>query len=317
MATDPTAVLVMIDRPCLEAGNEPDAGASGVVVDGASDPADAAFRLVPARSPQLRVTDLAVTRGDGIFESATVRDGVIHSEDRHLHRFARSAAMLDLPEPDLEVYRAATRAAVAALDVPPGTEAYVKYCLSRGDEELTGAGPLGWAYATEAGDFTAARTGGVAVVLLDRGYAKTVPETSPWLLAGAKTLAYAVNRAAVREAVRRGAQDVVFTTPDGYLLEGPTSTLVLRFGDVLVTPLPEVGVLPGTTQEDLFASLGELGLRGEERDVRVTELAQADAAWLMSSVRLAAPINAVDGAPMPVDRELTARINELLQSRSH
>lgn len=303
-AHQPTAALVMIDRPCLVSNDD---------ADGPS------FRLAPARSPQLRVTDLAVTRGDGIFESATVRDGVIHSEDRHLHRFARSAAMLDLPEPDLEVFRAATRAAVAelaALGLPPGAEAYVKYCLSRGDEEVAGAGPLGWAYATEAGDFSAARTDGIAVVLLDRGYAKTVPETSPWLLAGAKTLAYAVNRAAVREAVRRGAQDVIFTTPDGYLLEGPTSTLVLRFGDTLVTPLPEVGVLPGTTQEDLFASLGELGLRGEERDMRVAELADADAAWLMSSVRLAAPINAVDGVPMAVDSELTARINDLLQTRT-
>lgn len=295
----PTAVLAMIDRPCVGGGATP------------------AYRLVPAHSAQLRVTDLAVTRGDGIFESATVLDGVIHSEDRHLHRFARSAAMLDLPEPDLEVYRAATRAAVADLDLPPGTEAYVKYCLSRGDEELPGAGPLGWAYATEAGDFSLPRTAGIGVVLLDRGYAKTVPETAPWLLAGAKTLSYAVNRAAVREAGRRGAQDVIFTTPDGYLLEGPTSTLVLRFGDTLVTPLPEAGVLPGTTQEDLFASLPELGMRGEQRDVRVAELAEVDAAWLMSSVRLAAPINAVDGVPLAVDDELTARINALLQSRTH
>lgn len=304
----PPAVLAMIDRPCRSSA-----------ADATSAEAPPAFRLVPARSPQLRVTDLAVTRGDGIFESATVRDGVIHSEERHLHRFARSAAMLDLPEPDLDVYRAATRAAVAALgelDLPPGAEAYVKYCLSRGDEELTDVGPIGWAYATLSGDFTAARTEGIAVVLLDRGYARTVPATSPWLLAGAKTLAYAVNRAAVREAVRRGAQDVVFTTPDGYLLEGPTSTLVLRIGDTLVTPPPEVGVLPGTTQEDLFASLDDLGLRGEERDVRVPELAAADAAWLMSSVRLAAPVNAVDGVAVPVDHELTARINELLQTRT-
>src|SRR5690625_7099343 len=71
------------------------------------------------------------------------------------------------------------------------------------------------------------------VVTLDRGLASTVVDTSPWLLPGAKTLSYAVNMAATREAVRRGAEDVLFVSTDGYALEGPTSTLLVRHGDVL------------------------------------------------------------------------------------
>src|SRR5690625_3744673 len=66
------------------------------------------------------------------------------------------------------------------------------------------------------------------VVTLDRGLASTVVDTSPWLLPGAKTLSYAVNMAATREAVRRGAEDVLFVSTDGYALEGPTSTLLVR-----------------------------------------------------------------------------------------
>ena len=42
--------------------------------------------------------------------------------------------------------------------------------------------------------------------------------------------------AAVREAQRRGADDVIFVSSDGMLLEGPTSTLVIRRGDELATP---------------------------------------------------------------------------------
>ena len=282
-------VLVMIDQPC------------GPLVD--------AFRLV-SDGPQLKVTDLAVTRGDGIFETALVRGGVILSEERHLIRLERSAAMLDLPTPDREVYRAATRAAVAELD-----EGFVKYVLSRGDEENP-AGPLGWAFATSSPDLSDQRGVGIAVVLLDRGYSLDVPHTSPWLLAGAKTLSYAVNKAVLREAARRGASDVIFTSTDGYLLEGPTSTLVARFGDELVTTRPEGGVLPGTTQEDLFDALGPLGLRGVVRDVRVEELAKADAVWLVSSIRLAMPVNAIDGVAIAVDHELTERFTQILQART-
>ena len=41
-------------------------------------------------------------------------------------------------------------------------------------------------------------------------------------------------------------------------------------------------------------------------------LAEADAAWLVSSVRLAAPIRAIDGRELAVDAELTASFNRYL-----
>ena len=49
----------------------------------------------------------------------------------------------------------------------------------------------------------------------------------PWLLAGAKTLSYAVNMAALRHAERHGAGDVIFVSSDGHVLEGPRSTVVI------------------------------------------------------------------------------------------
>jgi 4-amino-4-deoxychorismate lyase len=290
-----TAVLVMIDHPS------------------ATHPGEPAFRLVPATSAQLPVTDVAVTRGDGIFETAAVRNGIVQSAERHLTRLARSAAMLDLPAPDPQVYRAAIAAAVAAL--PDAADAFVKYTLSRGDEENP-AGPIGWVYADVAPEHEGERTDGLPVVLLSRGYALDIAQTAPWLLQGAKTLSYAVNKSVLREAHRRGAADVVFTTTDGYLLEGPTSSLVLRLGDTLVTTRPECGILAGTTQEDVFAFAAELGLSSQVRDIEVAELAGADAAWLMSSVRLAVPITSVDGAALPVDAELTTAINTRLMART-
>ena len=47
---------------------------------------------------------------------------------------------------------------------------------------------------------------------------------------------------------------------------------------------------------------------------RAFDLAAADAAWLVSSVRLAAPIRSVDGIPKPVDAELTSAFTAHLRA---
>jgi 4-amino-4-deoxychorismate lyase len=43
---------------------------------------------------------------------------------------------------------------------------------------------------------------------------------------------------------------------------------------------------------------------------------QADAVWLLSSVRLAVPVTAVDGRPVGIDRGLTAELNAALLART-
>jgi 4-amino-4-deoxychorismate lyase len=269
-----------------------------------------------ADAAQLSVLDVAATRGDGIFETISIGQGHPQALEAHLQRFARSARMLDLPAPDLTVWRDAVLALAHRL--ADHDEAWVKTALSRG-VELPAAGgppvPTGWAYATVSPQFRRERTEGIDVVLLDRGLRSDVSATSPWLLAGAKTLSYAVNRAAVREAQRRGADDVVFVSSDGLLLEGPTSTLVVRRGDTLTTPPDAFGILPGTTQVDLFAAADQWGLATAVEPLSPDDLRGADAAWLVSSVRHAAPVRSVDGAPLLVDAPLTAAMNGFLRDR--
>lgn len=212
----PSPVLLILNRPSAAAAPHAEGAAS--------------FEFVDPSQPQLSMLDLGATRGDGIFETISVGDGHPQAFEHHLSRFVRSAASLELPEPDVSAWRDAVLAAIAELDPTP--ESFAKLVLTRGVE---GDGrPTGWVYAAPAGNFTKDRTEGVSVVLLDRGYRHDVEQTSPWLLAGAKTLSYAINRAAVREAARRGANDVIFVSSDGIVLEGPTSTVIFRRGNTLV-----------------------------------------------------------------------------------
>jgi 4-amino-4-deoxychorismate lyase len=271
-------------------------------------------RLGDASTPVLRVDDLGPTRGDGIFETASLVHGNVQALEAHLTRFAQSAAMLELPRPDVEIWRDAVRAVAASLTSQGVTSGSIKFVLTRGVE---GSGvPTGWVLGTASPDFTRERTEGIRVVLLDRGYRHDVPQTAPWLLAGAKTLSYAVNRAAQREAARRGADDVLFVSSDGYLLEGPTSSLLLRIGSRLVTPRVDLGILAGTTQADLFTWAETAGYATGYELLTPDDLESADAAWLVSSVRHVAPVRSVDGRHRAVDGELTGRLNAALDART-
>ena len=117
--------------------------------------------------------------------------------------------------------------------------------------------------------------------------------------------------AALREAKRRGADDTIFVTSDGYVMEGPTSSVILRHGDVWSTPAPSGAILHGTTQMSLFEHLEASGRRTEYRDIPVAELETADAAWLVSSVRLAARHHRARRTADAVRRRRDARAQRL------
>ncbi|MET1042787.1 MAG: aminodeoxychorismate lyase [Microbacteriaceae bacterium] len=289
-----TPVLAILNQPSTDAA--------------AHVPGAPAFALADPDAPQITVLDLGVTRGDGVFETIGVGNGHPQALEAHLRRFAHSAELLDLPAPDPNAWRAAILAVIDALG--PVAEASIKTVMTRGIE---GDGrPTGWVHGSVSPDYTADRTTGLRVVTLDRGFTHDVQTRSPWLLAGAKSLSYAINRAVLREAARRDADDVIFVSSDGFVLEGPTSTVLARRGSTLITPGTGLGILDGTTQGSIFRFAAEQQLDTAFELLTVRQLAQMDALWLVSSVRHAAPINTLDGSPVLVDTELSRAMNLFL-----
>ncbi|WP_162940061.1 aminodeoxychorismate lyase [Gryllotalpicola protaetiae] len=281
---------------------------------GATEPAagwESTVRRVRADEPIVLGTDLSATRGDGVFETLGVLEGCPQAVDAHFWRLANSAELLELPAPNLEQWRVAMRVAGDAL--PTDRQGGIKLVLSRGVE---GAGrSTGWLIATVADDDFANRTEGWKVVTLDRGYRHDLSEHAPWLLPGAKTLSYAVNMATLREAARRGADNAIYLSSDGFVMEAPQSSVLLRRGDTLITPKTDIGILPGTTQLSVFAIAAQWGLATEDRLVEASELLDSDGLWLLSSVKLATPITQVDGKSITVDRELSDKLNAALLAR--
>ncbi|WP_026533442.1 aminodeoxychorismate lyase [Arthrobacter sp. H41] len=274
-------------------------------------------RIVDPSKPQLMANDLGATRGDGIFESLLAVDGVPRKERAHLDRLASSAAALDLAIPAAEAWSRAIRTALDEFTAtePAPSEAVVKLVATRGTEGA--AEPTAWVQVSPVPAATRRQqAAGVEVLLLERGYDSTVAQRAPWLLMGAKTLSYAVNMAAVRYAKSRGADDVIFTSSDGKVLEGPTSTVLLarRQGTAktLLTPQLESGILPGTSQGALFEAARGSGWNLGYGPLEPHHLLEADAVWLISSVRLLTPVTAIDGTPITTSVELTRELSELV-----
>ena len=271
----------------------------GRLVDGVPELLDSAQ---PAVSP----FDLGLVRGDGIFESLLVRHGGVRGMSAHLSRMGRSAQLLGLPAPDRSAW--ASLAAACADGWPPEVEGVLKLVMTRGLDGITGPPTCLATLAPVPADTLRQRRDGVGVRLLSLGLASDERARSPWLLGGAKTLSYAVNVASLRHAQAAGADDVVFVSSDGLVLEGPTSTVVWAMGRSLHTPALDTGILAGTTQADLFEHAEHADWKTSVVATAPADLIAADAVWLVSSIRGAAAVTSIDGEARS-DGGLTATVH--------
>ncbi|MBA3487984.1 MAG: aminotransferase class IV [Longispora sp.] len=248
---------------------------------------------VPTDSPLLRADDLGAVRGDGVFETMHVRAGTPWLLDEHLQRMSISAQRLDLGLPPFEDLAELARQACAEWSATE--EGALRLVCTRGSES-GGNDPTVYATIGRVTEvMKSLRTAGLSVMTLNLGVSVTARESAPWLLGGVKSLSYAMNMACLREAARNGHDDVLWLSSDGYLLEGPTSTLLWRDGDQLLTTPTSTGVLAGTTARFLLDRAGQFGLTADTKLTTVEELAEAEGVWLASSVRGVVEVRAVDG----------------------
>lgn len=261
--------------------------------------------LDPA-TPLLRADDLGVVRGEAVFETLRIAGGRPAFLDLHLARMHRSAQRLSITLPD--GWRRLARAAAATQD-----DGFLRLTCTKG---APGAAPVGFAVAGPiSAEIVRGREHGVRVVTLTLGVEAGTRIDAPWLLGGVKSTSYAVNMATQRAAVERGADDAIWVSSDGEVLEAPTATVAFVVdGRVVTPPADEVGILPGTTAE---AALAASPLPVDVRRAQARELQDADEIMLLSSVRGVAPVIQLDGrqlAPGPVTTQLRAAFERAVRT---
>ena len=160
-------------------------------------------RVTPTADAVLPLPDDGLYRGDGVFEVVRLYAGRPFALDAHLDRLGRSAATIDLP-----LDRDAIEAELEPLLAEHGDgDAQLRLIATRGGRRILLIEPL----APRAESVTLATVTYQPTVILDR----------------VKSLSYAANMHATRIAKERGADEAVFVTPAGIVLEPPTSTRLL------------------------------------------------------------------------------------------
>ncbi len=250
-------------------------------------------RVLPAAEATVPLADDGFLRGDAVFEAMLVRGGRTHALELHLARMRRSAAALELA-----LDEAVLRRAIADLLVAWGRQdGAVRVITTRGGVVRGIIGPAVWPPS-------------IALAIVD----------APWrtAISGVKTLSYAANQWAVRQARALGADDALIVD-DGVVHELPTGALVLVHDGVCSTPNPQQLPILASVSVAVLQQLVEVTptIPGLER------LLAADELIVLSATRPCLPVHALhlpDGrrvelpAPGPVTAHLRAELRAHLDA---
>ncbi len=228
-------------------------------------------RISPVEEATVPIKDDGLYRGDGAFEVIRLYEGRPFALADHLDRLQRSAGAIELA-----VDRAALEGEIEALlSEFGGGDGQLRIVVTRGGRRIAVTEPLP----------PKADTARLATVT----YAPSV------ILTGVKSLSYAANMQATRLAQAQGANEAVLVTPDGTVLEAPTSTVfwVSPQGGLRTSAL-EAGVLASITRARIAAAL-----HVEQGNWPVADLRAAREAFLASTSREIQAVSAIDGVELP------------------
>lgn len=250
--------------------------------------------IAPAAETVISVLDDGVIRGDGAFEVIRVYDGRPFALSDHLDRLGRSAANLllgdGIPRSELEHD---TRAVLSARG-GAAFDGCLRLVLTRGGRRLLLTEPLPPSPERP-------RLGFVT-------YAPTR------VLDGIKSLSYAANMLASRQARARGFDEALMVTPHGRVLEAPTASIFWVDGDgTLCTPPLDDHILASITRERLMRLVDVT-----ERPLASDVLLHASEAFLASTTREVQPLGGVEersfGEPGATTRAAAAALREHIEA---
>jgi branched-chain amino acid aminotransferase len=250
------------------------------------------------------VFDHGLTVGDGVFETTKVLDGTPFALSRHLLRLQSSARGLGLPDPDLDLVRHAVADVLLENETTEPLRLRITY--------TGGVSPLG----SDRGD--SAPTLVVAVAPLKVWAPTAELATVPWPrnerapTAGLKTTSYADNVIALAYAKARGASEAVLANTAGHLCEGTGSNVFVVLGGQIATPPLSSGCLAGVSRALVLEWIG-----GEERDLLMTVLRDAEEIFLTSATRDIQAVQRVDDRVLPqAPGPVTQRAAEVFAKRA-
>ena len=198
--------------------------------------------------------------GDGAFESLRTYDLKPFAFERHLQRLEQTAKTMEISTPDLNKIRIGAREVISINPHRPFGRLRITL-LSDGNTIITH----------------------IPYVEDDKPLkltTSTSTQLSTRLSSGLKTISYAENSIALRQAQRSGFDDLLFVNEFGHIVESALANVIWFDGKSWWTPSIGSGCLPGVTRALLVENFSV-----KEGDITPSSLLDVEAIALTSSVR--------------------------------
>lgn len=267
--------------------------------------------ILPAASARISALDRGFLYGEAIFTTLRAYAGALPFLPEHERRLGNHARAIGVRFTWSRAKLAQRIGALLEANDLSQHQAHVRIQISSGVGESVGlfecarGTPTVLALASRVpSHILRRRVEGVTIATIDGLH---TGETGSFKLSG-----YTRNRLCTQLARQRGADEGVFLSPAGEVLEAATANLFFSRGGTLHTPAPGSGILSGVTRGQVLSLARRLGIQVHEGRYRTGDLGGADEVFLCSSVAEIVPVRAVNGTTIAgfEERALTRRLQD-------
>lgn len=232
---------------------------------------------------QLPVENLAVWRGDGVFEALTIHDHFPFGIDNHIERLKQSCKKQLFENVDFSLIKNNILKIASQYE-----NGYVRILILRNDSDE---------------DFTIYSFYQQPINIPENYSLESQP--APWHpggdfevnsdnIIGSKSTSYAYNMKQTREAIRNGFSDALLLSNKRVVLEGPTFSVGWIKGEIIYVPDLDLGILDSITRKYLLKFGKENKIATEVSRITIDELYTVDTVFVMSTAKHGIFVSKID-----------------------
>ena len=229
------------------------------------------------------VENLAIWRGDGIFEAIAIHNGYLFAIDKHMERFAKSAEKMFFDDIDFTKIKEDLISIASKFD-----DGYMRVIIGRGtDKDKSDV----YIFYQDLINFPESFSLQSQKAHWQSGGDFSLDEVEN---IGSKTISYAMNINQTRLAQKSGYTDSLLLNKDGIVLEGPTFCVSWIIDNKIYVPSLDLGILDSITRRTLIDIAKEAGLDLKVENIHINDIYNVDTVFALSTAKHGIFVSQID-----------------------
>ena len=229
------------------------------------------------------VENLAIWRGDGIFEAIAIHNGYLFAIDKHMERFAKSAEKMFFDDIDFTKIKEDLISIASKFD-----NGYMRVIIGRGtDKDKSDV----YIFYQDLINFPESFSLQSQKAHWQSGGDFSLDEVEN---IGSKTISYAMNINQTRLAQKSGYTDSLLLNKDGIVLEGPTFCVSWIIDNKIYVPSLDLGILDSITIRTLIDIAKEAGLDLKVENIHINDIYNVDTVFALSTAKHGIFVSQID-----------------------